>query len=220
MRHACYKGKTTRATRGMTVAGCGPPPPEDTAAGWGGSGKRVRDEPHDRAQREHAPCKPQRGDHRGCDRRKGRVTTGATRQAPPPPTEGQVPRLVPAPCLRRAYARGRTARTPPPPAPFSSTHARKGRGQRGHGGGAEDRPTRRGEIREASKKKKTNNKGHQRARAGANSRGRRDKAGARKHGKGRGKRGTPLGTKARRQGPTPQRTGGGGGVTRARKRRW
>ena len=40
-------------------------PPEDTAAGWGGSGKRVRDEPHDRAQREHAPCKPQRGDHRG-----------------------------------------------------------------------------------------------------------------------------------------------------------
>ena len=78
LRHACYKGKTTRATRGMTVAECGPPP-EDTAAGWGGSRKRVRDEPHDRAQRKHAPCKPQRGDHRGCNRRKGRVTTGATR---------------------------------------------------------------------------------------------------------------------------------------------
>ena len=28
LRHACYKGKTTRATRGMTVARCGPPPRE------------------------------------------------------------------------------------------------------------------------------------------------------------------------------------------------
>ena len=59
------------------------PPPEDTAAGWGGSGTRVRDEPHDSAQREHAPCKPRRGDYRGCNRRKGRMTAGATRQAPP-----------------------------------------------------------------------------------------------------------------------------------------
>ena len=79
-----------------------PPPPEDKAAGWGGSGERVRDGPHDRARREHAPCKPQRGDHRGCERRVGRATTGATRHAPPPPAEGQVPRLVPAACLRRA----------------------------------------------------------------------------------------------------------------------
>ena len=39
---------------GMTVAERGPPP-EDNAAGWGGSGERVRDGPHDRAQREHAP---------------------------------------------------------------------------------------------------------------------------------------------------------------------
>ena len=38
-------------TRGVTVAGSGPPP-EDAAAEWGGSGTRVRDEPHDRAQRE------------------------------------------------------------------------------------------------------------------------------------------------------------------------
>ena len=82
----------------MTVAGSGPPP-EDTAAGWGGSGTGVRDQPHDRAQREHAPCKPQRGDHRGCNRRKGRVTTGATRQAPPPKRRDKCR----ATCLRRAY---------------------------------------------------------------------------------------------------------------------
>ena len=133
------------------------PPPEDNAAGWGGSGKRVRDEPHDRAQREHAPCKPQRGDNWGCDRRKGRVTTGATRQAPPPQQRDKCR----ASCLRRACdvltpedgQRGR-----PPPAPYSSTHIRKGRGQRGDSegtwGGAEDRPKRRGERREASGEKK------------------------------------------------------------------
>ena len=224
LRHACYKGKTTRATRGMTVAESGPPP-ENTAAGWGGSGTRVRDEPHDRAQREHAPCKPQRGNHRGCDRRKGRVTTGATRQAPPPQQRDKCR----ASCLRRACdvltpedgQRGR----PPPPAPFSSTHPTKGRGQRGDSegtwGGAEDRPKRRGERREASKKKQTkkNNKGHQHARAGAGSRGTRDMAGARKHGKGRGKGGRPWG---RKLGGRDQRRNEGaeGGVTRARKRRW
>ena len=99
-----------------------PPPPEDKAAGWGGSGQRVRDGPHDRARREHAPCKPQRRDHRGCERRVGRATTGATRDAPPP-AEGQVPRLMPAPCLRRACdmcaTKGRRQapppHTPPPP---------------------------------------------------------------------------------------------------------
>ena len=116
-----------------------PPPPEDTAVGWGGSGTRVRDEPHDRAQREHAPCKPQRGDHRGCNRRRGRVTTGATQQAPPPQAEGQVPRPVPAPCLRRACAIGRTARTPPPPGPLllypPTKRARTARRQRGDMGG-------------------------------------------------------------------------------------
>ena len=66
--------------------------------------------------------------------------TGATRLAPPPPAEGQVPRLLPAPCLRRAYARGRTARTPPPPPPPSPPPTPE-RGEdstetaRGHGGG-------------------------------------------------------------------------------------
>ena len=111
-----------------------PPLPEDRAARWGGSGGRVRDGPHDRARRKHAPCKPQRGGHRGCERRVGRATTGATRQAPPA-AEGQVPRLVPAPCLRRAYARGRTARAPPPPTPFSPTQPGKGQGQQGGGEG-------------------------------------------------------------------------------------
>ena len=209
------------------VAGCGPPP-EDTAAGWGGSGTRVRDEPHDRAQREHAPCKPQRGDHRGCDRRKGRVTTGATRQAPPPPAEGQVPSLVPAPCLRRAYAIGRTARTPPPPLPSpppSQERARTARRQQGDmGGGRGQTETPGGETRgeqkkNKQKKQKTNNKGHQHARAGADSRGRRDMAGARKHGKGRGTGGRPWG---RKLGGRDQHHNerGGAGVTRAHKRRW
>ena len=157
LRHACKEGKTTsppppthtsapprvgdEGREGRTA----PPPPEDKAARWGGSGERVRDGPHDRARRKHAPCKPRRGGHRGCERRVGRATTGAKRHAPPPPAEGQVPRLVPVPCLRRAYAKGRTARTPPPPTPFSPTHTGKGREQRGDGegtwGGAEDGPT-------------------------------------------------------------------------------
>ena len=63
-----------------------------------------------------------------------------TASPPPPPAEGQVPRLVPAPCLRRAYARGRIARTPPPPPPPSPPPTQE-RGEdseetaRGHGGG-------------------------------------------------------------------------------------
>ena len=213
LRHACYKGKTTRATRGMTVAECGPPP-EDTAAGWGGSGKRVRDEPHDRAQREHAPCKPQRGDDRGCDRRKGRVTTGATWQAPPPCRgTSAAPRAcaVLATCLRQRT----DSEDAPPPTPFSSTYPRKGRGQRGDSEGtwgwAEDGPKRRKERREASKKKKTTNKGHQHPRAGADSRGRRDMAGARKHGKGRGKGGRPWGRKLGGRDQHRSERGGGPG---------
>ena len=103
---------------GMQVGGAesAPPPPEDKAAGWGGSGERVRDGPHDRARREHAPCKPQRGDHRGCARRVGRATTGATRQAPLPCRgTGAAPRAcaVLASCLRHACYEGKT--TPPPP---------------------------------------------------------------------------------------------------------
>ena len=99
-----------------------PPPPEDKAARWGGSGERVRDGPHDRARREHAPCKPQRGDHRGCERRVGRATTGATRHAPPPPQQRDRCRasclrracVVPATCVQR---RGGDKAPPPPPPP-------------------------------------------------------------------------------------------------------
>ena len=119
----------------------------------------MRDRPHDRAQREHAPCKSQRGDHRGCDRKKGRATMGATRLAPPPPAEGPVPRLVPAPCSRRAYAKGQAARKPPPPHPLllhpPTKEARTARRQRGDvGGRAEYRPKRRGGRRVTSGKKK------------------------------------------------------------------
>ena len=59
--------------------------------------------------------------HRGCARRVGEAMTGDTRQAPPP-AEGQVPRLVPAPCLRpacdvRAAEARRQGRPPPPHTP-------------------------------------------------------------------------------------------------------
>ena len=159
-------------TWGMTVAGSGSPP-EDTATGWGGSGTIVRDEPHDLAQRGHAPCKPQRGDHRGCYRRKGRVTTGATRQAPPPPSRGTsaAPRAcaVLTTCLRNGAD---SEDAPPPPPPSSPPSHKKGEDSeetaRGHGGG--------------QRTQKKNNKGHQHARAGADSGGKRDMAGARGHG--------------------------------------
>ena len=97
LRHACNEGKTTWAPLppppppppqgwGTHVGGGGEkrPPPEDKAAGWGRSGETVRDGPHDRVRRGNAPCKPQRGDHRGCDRRVERATTGAAKHAPPP----------------------------------------------------------------------------------------------------------------------------------------
>ena len=115
---------------------------------------------------------------------------GSHTASPPSPAEGQVTRLVPAPCLRRAYARGQTARTPPPPPPPSPPPAQE-RGEdseetaRGHGGGAEDRPTRRGERRAAS---------------GGDTR---------QPNKKKQSKPTCLGKTAGRQGP--QRTGGGRG---------
>ena len=178
----------------MTVAERGPPP-EDKAAGWGGSGERVRDGPHDRVRGEHAPCKPQRGDHRGGDRRVGRATTGATGQAPPPPTcrgTSAAPRActVLAMCLRQ---RTGSEKAPPPP-------PRRGDSE-GTWGGAEDRPV-----------EEKKNKGHQRASAGADSRGRRDTAGTRKHGKGRGKGGHPWGRKLGGRDQHRSERGGGGGL--------
>ena len=128
-----------------------------------------------------------------------------------------MPRLVPAPCWRRAYAIGRTARTPPPPAPFSSTHPRKGRGQRGDsegtwGGGRGQTETPGGETRE-KKQKKTKNK-QQRTptrRSRGRQQGQTGHGGSQEARQGARDRGTPQGTKARRQGPTPQRTGRGRG---------
>ena len=56
---------------------------------------------------------------------------------------------------------------------------------------------------------KKKNKGHQRATAGTDGRGRRDTAGARKHGKGRGKGGTP-GEDSWAAGTNTAANGGGG----------
>ena len=115
---------------------------------------------------------------------------GSHTPSPPPPAEGQVPRLVPAPCLRPAYARGRTARTPPPPNPLLPHPPRKG---------ARTARSRRGDM-------------------GGGGRGQTDAPGG-ETGGGRWRRKknkeqskpTCQGKKARRQGPIPRRTGGGRG---------
>ena len=191
-------------TRGMTVAG-GDPPPGTPRRGGETEGR------DDRAQGGHAPCKPPRGDRRGCNRRKGRVTTGPTRQPPPPKRRDKCR----ATCLRRAsdvLAQKGGQRECPPPRPLlqrpPAERARAARRQREDMGGG-------GKKKKEKKKKKhkASNQGHQHARAGTGSRGRRDMAGARGHSKGPGS--APLGMKAGRQGPT-----GGGGVTRAREQRW
>ena len=103
-----------------------PPPPEDDAAGWGGRGRRVRDEPHDRARRGRAPCKPRRGDHRGCGRRIEGATEGAARLTPPPPAEGRKPRLVPT----TRGQRQENDKAPPPhkPPPPQGWGLREGKG--------------------------------------------------------------------------------------------
>ena len=98
------------------------PPP----AGWGDRGTR---RPCPRGARAvQAPT----GDRRGCNRRKGRVTTGAARQPPPPPQWRDKCR---ASCLRRASdvlaQKGGQRECPPPPAPISNAHPQKGRGRRG-----------------------------------------------------------------------------------------
>ena len=103
------------------------PPPERNAAGWGGSGRRVRDEPHDRARGGHAPCKPRRGDHRGCERTVERATTGAARHAPTP-CRGT--NAAPRACGMRATKGKRQA--PPPP-----THLRPPKGGGCRKGGAD-----------------------------------------------------------------------------------
>ena len=104
---------------------------------WGGRGRRVRDEPHDRARRGRAPCKPRRGDHRGCGRRIEGATKGAARQTPPPPAEGREPRLVPA-----AREQRRENDKPPPPPP---TCVRPPKGGGCRKGGADSGPPSRGQ---------------------------------------------------------------------------
>ena len=111
------------------------PPPEDKAARWAGSGERVRDGLHDRAQEKQAPSRPQRGGHWGSERRVGRAMTWAARRAPHPSRRtSAVPRAsaVPATCLRRRKG----SEGAPPPAPTTHTHQGKRRGQRGEGEGA------------------------------------------------------------------------------------
>ena len=178
----------------MTVAGGGPPPRTPRQGGEA--------EGRERAQGEHAPCKPQRGDRWGCNRRKGRVTTGATRQPPPPPPQRRG--KCRASCLRRASdvhaQKGGQRERPPPPRPLllrpPTKRARTARRQRGDMGAGR-------------RKKKTQNE--QQRTPTRPSRGRQQ--GQTGHGGSQGAqqgardRGTPLGTKAGRQGPT----GGGQG---------
>ena len=163
-------------------------------------------------------CQPQRGDHQGCDLRKGRVTTGATRQAPPPPAEGQVPRLVPAPCLRRAYAIGRTARTPPTQEKAEDSKETA----RGHGGG--QRTDRNAGGRDERRAKKKQRKNKQQRTPTRQSRGRQQgqtgHGGSQEARQGARDGGTPWGRKLGGRDQHRNERGGGGGVTRARKRRW
>ena len=115
-----------RANAGREGAKSAPPPPEDNAAGWGGRGRRVRDEPHDRARRGRAPCRPRRGDHRGCGRRIEGATEGAARLTLPLPAEGRKPRLVPT----TRGQRQENDKAPPPhkPPPPQGWGLREGKG--------------------------------------------------------------------------------------------
>ena len=178
LRHACNEGKTTRLPPPPHT----PPPPQ----GWGmKEGRGGQRPPLLRSKRKDGEVA-----ERGCGTDHTTVPEGSTRRASPhgggtgganagwegrrrgprgmplSPAEGQVPRVVPAPCLRLAYAGGRTARAPPPPPkPFTPPPTKEGGEDsegvaRGHGGGTEDRPTCQGKRRAASgekKKEKKNN---------------------------------------------------------------
>ena len=165
-----------------------PPPPEDKAARWGGSGERVRDGPHNRARRKHAPCKLQRGGRGGCERRVGRATTGATWHAPPPLQRDKCR----ASCLRCAcdvLTPEDRQRVRPPPHPLLPHPPRKGartaRRRRGDMGGGQ-RTDRRARGRDGRRAVETKKKKGQ-------------------------SQSTGQGKKARRQGTILRRTGGGRG---------
>ena len=119
------------------------PPPEDKVAGWGGSGERVRDGPHDRARREHAPCKPQRGDRRGV-RPQGRKGDDGSQTASPAPPPCKGTSAAPRACT--VLGKGLRQRTdsedaPLPPHPLLPHQPRKvartARRQRGDVGGGQ-----------------------------------------------------------------------------------
>ena len=112
------------------------PPPGDKAARWGGSGGRVRDGLHDRAQEKQAPSRPQRGGHRGSERREGRAMTGTTWRAPHPSRRtSAVPRasVVPATCLRQRKGSEGAPPPPPPPPPTPTKVRGEGNGEKARG---------------------------------------------------------------------------------------
>ena len=117
-----------------------------------------------------------------------------------------------ATCIRQRTG-SEDAPPPPPPSPPPSQERGEDSEEtaRGHGDGQRtDRNAGgRDEWRAVEVQKKK--KGHQRARAGTDSRGRRDTAGARKHGKGRGKGGHPWGRKLGGRDQHRSERGGGRG---------
>ena len=72
-----------------------------------------------------------------------------------------MPCLVPALCFRRACATERTARTPPPPAPFSYAHPQKGRGdsEGTWGGGGQKKKKRKKNTKRTTKDTNTPEQG-------------------------------------------------------------
>ena len=110
-----------------------------------------------------------------------------------------MPCLVPAPCFRRACAVGRTARTPPPPRPLllrpPTKMARTAGRRRGDLGGGREKKKKNAQQRTPTRQ----SRGRQQGQTGH--------AGSQGAQQGARDRGTPLGTKAGRQGPT----GGGQG---------
>ena len=155
LRRACDMS----ATKGRRQA---PPPPPHTTPppqGWGmQEGRGGQRPPLPRTKRQdgeaagrgcgtdhtweargkHAPCKPQRGGHRGSERRVGRATTGATRRAPLPSRRtSAAPRAsaVPATCLcRRKDSEGAPPSPPPTPTPTRERGEDSEGMARGHGG--------------------------------------------------------------------------------------
>ena len=114
------------------------PPPEDKAARWGGSGERVRDGLHDRAQGKQGPNRPQRGGAPGERTQSGKGDDGGHAACPTPQQKDKCR----ATCQCRACdvltpeegQRGRP--TPPPPTPTPTKERGEGNEgmARGHGG--------------------------------------------------------------------------------------